>query len=133
MPRKPKTYPWSSKFEEDGIDHEIFKLKLALLKENFAYWKFYKELKKDPCSKIPELLRDNEDGNIYTSAKVDSGNSGGLAVDDLGCMVGIPTAVSSGEYENLGYLISTDNINKFLTEFTERNQIDNFFTNLEFK
>lgn len=33
------------------------------------------------------------DGYIVTSAKIVSGNSGGLAVDSKGCYVGVPTAV----------------------------------------
>ncbi len=46
-----------------------------------------------------------EDGDILTSAKVDSGNSGGLAVDQNGCWLGIPSAVVSGNYQNLGVII----------------------------
>ena len=46
-----------------------------------------------------------DDGDILTSAKVDSGNSGGLAVDQSGCWLGIPSAVVSGNYQNLGVII----------------------------
>ena len=46
-----------------------------------------------------------DDGDILTSAKVDSGNSGGLAVDQNGCWLGIPSAVVSGNYQNLGVII----------------------------
>jgi hypothetical protein len=35
----------------------------------------------------------SQDGYIVTSAKIVSGNSGGLAVDGNGCYVGVPTAV----------------------------------------
>ena len=35
----------------------------------------------------------SQDGYIVTSAKIVSGNSGGLAVDNNGCYVGVPTAV----------------------------------------
>jgi len=35
----------------------------------------------------------SQDGYIVTSAKIVSGNSGGLAVDSNGCYVGVPTAV----------------------------------------
>jgi S1-C subfamily serine protease len=46
-----------------------------------------------------------DDGSILTSAQVDSGNSGGLAVDQNGCWLGIPSAVVSGNYQNLGVII----------------------------
>lgn len=61
-------------------------------------------------SSLPEY------GLILTSAKVDEGNSGGLAVDKKGCMVGIPSAISEGEYQNLGVIISTDLILDFSDE-----------------
>lgn len=47
----------------------------------------------------------SDDGYILTSAKVDSGNSGGLAVDQNGCWLGIPSAVLPGNYQNLGVII----------------------------
>lgn len=47
----------------------------------------------------------SDSGYILTSAKVDSGNSGGLAVDQNGCWLGIPSAVESGNYQNLGVII----------------------------
>jgi S1-C subfamily serine protease len=47
----------------------------------------------------------SDEGLILTSAKVDSGNSGGLAANKDGCFVGIPSAVKTGEYQNLGVLI----------------------------
>ncbi|MFH1535056.1 MAG: trypsin-like peptidase domain-containing protein [Patescibacteria group bacterium] len=56
---------------------------------------------------------------ILTSAKVDSGNSGGLAVDENGCMLGIPSAVSIGEYENLGIIITSEAVYEFLDELYE--------------
>ncbi len=46
-----------------------------------------------------------DDGDILTSAKIDSGNSGGLAVDQNGCWLGLPSAVVSGNYQNLGVII----------------------------
>lgn len=49
-----------------------------------------------------------DDGNILTSAQIDSGNSGGLAVDQNGCWLGIPSAVVSGNYQNLGVIIPGD-------------------------
>lgn len=56
------------------------------------------------------------DGLIVTSAKISHGNSGGLAVDRYGCMIGIPSMVSSDEAESLGVIISTSIINKFYGE-----------------
>jgi S1-C subfamily serine protease len=55
----------------------------------------------------------SDEGVILTSAKIDQGNSGGLAVDQKGCMVGVPVAVSEGTYQNLGVIISTDLILEF--------------------
>lgn len=52
-------------------------------------------------------------GVILTSAKVDAGNSGGLAVDKKGCMVGIPTAVTQGKYQNLGVITATSRVLEF--------------------
>ena len=60
-----------------------------------------------------------EDGYILTSAKVDEGNSGGLAIDAYGCSIGIPSAVSVGEYENMGIIISLDIFESFLTDLEE--------------
>jgi len=57
-----------------------------------------------------------DDGTILTSAKIDSGNSGGLAVNQNGCFVGIPSAVVNGNYQNLGVIISQSLIDEFLTQ-----------------
>lgn len=59
---------------------------------------------------------DSDYGLIYTSAKIGYGNSGGLAVDRNGCMIGIPSMISSDEAESLGVIISTDLIYEFLEE-----------------
>lgn len=57
-----------------------------------------------------------DSGLIYTSAKIDHGNSGGLAVSDrTGCMVGIPTMVQSGGLESYGILLSMDMVFEFLS------------------
>lgn len=56
------------------------------------------------------------DGLIYTSAEVSHGNSGGLAVDQNGCMIGIPSMVSSDENASLGIIISTQLVGKFSNE-----------------
>lgn len=57
-----------------------------------------------------------DDGSILTSAKVDSGNSGGLALDLNGCMIGIPSAVTTGKYQNLGVIIPVSAILSFIQE-----------------
>jgi Trypsin-like peptidase domain len=54
-----------------------------------------------------------DDGNILTSAQIDSGNSGGLAIDQNGCWLGIPSAVVSGKYQNLGVIIPGDIVEKY--------------------
>lgn len=41
---------------------------------------------------------------IKTSAKIDQGNSGGIAIKDTGCMVGIPTFVQA-QIESLGRVL----------------------------
>lgn len=56
----------------------------------------------------------DEEGFILTSAKIDSGNSGGLAVDERGCMLGVPVALREGIYQNMGVIISTDLIFDFV-------------------
>lgn len=58
----------------------------------------------------------SDDGNILTSAKIDSGNSGGLAVDQKGCFVGIPSAVIKGKYQNLGVIIPGSVIKQFMED-----------------
>ncbi|MCK5027473.1 MAG: trypsin-like peptidase domain-containing protein [Candidatus Pacebacteria bacterium] len=55
----------------------------------------------------------NDDGKLLTTAKIDSGNSGGIAVADDGCIIGMPIAVREGDYENLGAIIPGDQITEF--------------------
>ena len=62
------------------------------------------------------------DGLIMTSAKIDSGNSGGLAVDKNGCMIGVPSSVSVGNYESMGIIISND----LIAEFND--EVDNYIS-----
>lgn len=59
------------------------------------------------------------DGTVLTSAKIDSGNSGGLAVDQSGCMIGIPSAVQQGNYQNLGVIIPNNLILEFINKATQ--------------
>lgn len=54
------------------------------------------------------------DGQYYTtSAKIEHGNSGGLAIDEKNnCYLGIPTAVVTGGFESLGRILDVKNIFK---------------------
>lgn len=59
----------------------------------------------------------NDNGDFFTDAKIDAGNSGGLAVSKVDgeiCIVGIPTWVSQGDYENLGLIQSFEDTIKLL-------------------
>lgn len=53
-------------------------------------------------------------GPVYkTSAKIDRGNSGGLAINNNSkCGIGIPTWATSGAFDGLGYIQSWDMIKK---------------------
>jgi len=63
---------------------------------------------------VSSLLID--EGLIFTSAKISHGNSGGLAVDQYGCRIGIPAMVNGDENESLGIIISNDLIYEFMGE-----------------
>ncbi|MDD3064074.1 MAG: DUF2116 family Zn-ribbon domain-containing protein [Massilibacteroides sp.] len=63
---------------------------------------------------VSSLLVD--EGLIITSAKISYGNSGGLAVDQNGCMIGIPSMVTGDENESLGIIISNDLLNEFIDQ-----------------
>ncbi len=54
-----------------------------------------------------EGIISGQDGIYYTtSAKIDPGNSGGLAIDEKNnCYIGIPTAAVVGEIESLGRIL----------------------------
>ena len=54
------------------------------------------------------------DGQYYTtSAKIEHGNSGGLAIKEKdNCYLGIPTAVVTGGFESLGRILDVKNIFK---------------------
>ena len=51
--------------------------------------------------------------NYFVSAKMDSGNSGGVAlskVDNKLCLLGLPTWVNTGNYDNQGLVQSMGNV-----------------------
>lgn len=56
-----------------------------------------------------------DNGKILTSAQIDSGNSGGLAIDQDGCWLGIPSAVVAGNYQSLGVIIPGAIVKAFLS------------------
>lgn len=60
----------------------------------------------------------SDEGYLLTSAKIDSGNSGGLAVDEDGCMLGVPSAVLTGNYESLGVIISSEDVISFIDDLS---------------
>lgn len=66
------------------------------------------------------IISNFSDGYILTSAKIDSGNSGGLAINQEGCMLGIPSAVLEGDYQNLGVIIPSDIIIEFINEVSAK-------------
>jgi len=66
---------------------------------------------------VSSLLLD--EGLIVTSAKISYGNSGGLAVDSHGCMIGIPSMTNSDDNESFGIIISNDLILEFLEKITK--------------
>lgn len=61
------------------------------------------------------------EGFIITSAKISYGNSGGLSIDRYGCMIGVPSMVSTDEHESLGVIISMDLVNEFIDELSKIN------------
>lgn len=69
----------------------------------------------------------SQDGYIITSAKISSGNSGGIAVDTNGCYVGVPTATYAEESEEqYGEIIDA----QFVEEFSEyvSDEIDTYLS-----
>ena len=56
------------------------------------------------------------DGTIITSAKVAHGDSGGLAVDENGCMIGVPSMVSADEDESLGIIKDYSTVESFFND-----------------
>ncbi|MCA9352285.1 trypsin-like peptidase domain-containing protein [Patescibacteria group bacterium] len=58
----------------------------------------------------------SSNGYLVTSAKILSGNSGGLAVDRYGCYIGVPTAVyTEKDSEYIGEIIDAE----FIVDFIE--------------
>ena len=99
MVRKLNKDTWSQyeqfKHEKLQIEPAEAVLKFALLKENFVYRQFYEELKKDPYSKIPELIRAGEsfkdfkdrlqitwdnDGPYFSDFLEETGNMGNIRI-----------------------------------------------------
>lgn len=51
---------------------------------------------------------------IKSSAKLDHGNSGGLAIKESGCVVGIPTFVQRGPLESMGRILDLKYLHEFI-------------------
>ena len=47
---------------------------------------------------------------IKTSAKIEHGNSGGVAIKDSGCILGIPTFVETGSVESIGRILDLNTL-----------------------
>lgn len=56
---------------------------------------------------------------IAVSAKIDSGNSGGLATDENGCFMGVPTMVYIGEAESYGIIVPASDVEEFINELSK--------------
>jgi len=61
---------------------------------------------------VTEGIISGEEKDYYvTSAKIDSGNSGGVAVSsDRNCFLGTPTAAILGQVESLGRILKTESV-----------------------
>ncbi|MDO8505888.1 MAG: serine protease [bacterium] len=60
---------------------------------------------------ISGVETDNNGVRYYkTSAKIDHGNSGGIAIGDSGCVIGVPTFVQQGELESIGRILDLKDI-----------------------
>lgn len=53
---------------------------------------------------------------IKTDAKIDSGNSGGAALNAKNQLIGIPTWTISGDAESIGYIIAIDDVYEWFQE-----------------
>ena len=63
-----------------------------------------------------------KNGFILTSAKISGGNSGGVALGKNGCLLGVPTMVIIGEYENFGVIIPMNFVFEFIKQFYENSE-----------
>lgn len=59
------------------------------------------------------------DDLVKTSAKIDSGNSGGAAFNKKGEFIGIPTLIGEGIVEGLGYIVGIDSVKYWLSQIFE--------------
>lgn len=55
---------------------------------------------------------------VVVSAKIDLGNSGGLAVDKKGCFMGVPTLVNYGDAESYGVIIPSGDVVEFINQLS---------------
>ena len=57
---------------------------------------------------------------IKTSAKIDHGNSGGVAIKESGCTIGIPTFSQEGKLESIGRILDLNYISSIENEIGAR-------------
>jgi len=68
------------------------------------------------------IVSGKDDIYYTTSAKIEHGNSGGLAIDETNdCYLGIPTAAVTGEIESLGRIFPASYIVKWLSDYANNN------------
>jgi S1-C subfamily serine protease len=60
-----------------------------------------------------------DDGTIITSAKVSAGNSGGLALDKAGCVIGMPSMIDVNEYTSYGVITAGSVLQEFITKASQ--------------
>ncbi len=66
------------------------------------------------------IISGRDDVYYTTSAKIEHGNSGGLAIDKTSdCYLGIPTAAVAGQIESLGRIFPASYIVKWLTDYAK--------------
>lgn len=70
----------------------------------------YPEIGGDTITVTDGLISGFAPHYIKTSAKIAHGNSGGLALHESGCVIGIASMVETGEMESLGYIIDIDEL-----------------------
>ena len=68
----------------------------------------------------------DDSGLIFTSAKIDYGNSGGVAIDSNNCVIGVPSAIiiPEGATQNLGIIIPIKLVEQFIDEVIDMNEED---------
>lgn len=112
----PNTFPFIT---EDTCDDELIKLG-----ERIVVYGYPSVTGGYNLTVTDGVISAFNDKGIIISAKIDSGNSGGLVVDDKGCFIGIPTIVNYGDAETYGELISKNEVVSYLEEIASLSGIE---------